>query len=262
MDILNSVHRILFTIDDPRIQDWIVFNSPYLVGLVLFAYIYFVFVCGPRFMKNRKPYSLKVFIKCYDLFQVVLNSLIVYKLIKGGWLTRVGMYCVPITYESSSENMEFLLAGWLAIISKMVDLLETVIFVLRKKDKQISFLHLYHHISTLLIGWIFGKNNISGMALFLPLINCSVHVIMYIYYFFSSFDGNIRTTINKYKHWVTIIQMVQFVILFAHNSQGLLPSCNVPKIPTFLVTLNNVINFFLFYNFYKSAYLKKNIKQN
>lgn len=262
MDILNSVIHILFKCDDPRIRDWIIFNTPYPVSLVLFAYIYFVFVCGPRFMKNRKPYSLKAFIRFYDLFQILLNSIIVYQLFKGGWYSRIWIYCVPITYESSPENNELLLGCWLALISKIVDLIETGIFVLRKKEKQISFLHLYHHMSTLFIGWVFGKNHAAGMAIVVPLVNCSVHVIMYIYYFLSSIDGNIRSIINKYKHWVTIIQMTQFVILTAHSFQGLLPSCDVPTKTAFIVTLNYVINFFLFYNFYKNTYLKKDIKQN
>ncbi|XP_043497199.1 elongation of very long chain fatty acids protein 1-like [Polistes fuscatus] len=260
MDILNSVLHALVACDDPRIQDWILFNNPFPVGFVLFGYFYFVFVCGPRFMKNRKPYSLKTFIRIYNISQIVINSVIVYKFIKGGWYTRIWIYCVPITYESFPGHEEFLIAGWLAIISKMMDMLETAIFILRKKEKQISFLHLYHHISTLLIGWILGKNNIDGMALVIPLVNCSVHVIMYIYYFFSSFEGKIRIIVSKYKHWITIMQMTQFILLAAHNLQGFLPSCKVNKISASFIVFNYVTNFFLFYDFYKKTYLKKNIK--
>lgn len=36
-------------------------------------------------------------------------------------------------------------AVWLYYIAKITELLDTVFFVLRKKDRQISFLHLYHH---------------------------------------------------------------------------------------------------------------------
>ena len=35
--------------------------------------------------------------------------------------------------------------------TKLVDLLDTIFFVLRKKSNQISFLHVYHHF--------IGKNN-------------------------------------------------------------------------------------------------------
>jgi elongation of very long chain fatty acids protein 7 len=36
-------------------------------------------------------------------------------------------------------------AVWLYYMAKIVELLDTVFFVLRKKNSQVSFLHLYHH---------------------------------------------------------------------------------------------------------------------
>ncbi|EFN68090.1 hypothetical protein EAG_00269, partial [Camponotus floridanus] len=36
-------------------------ESFYYVPLIIFAYLYFVLRCGPRFMKDRQPYSLKTF---------------------------------------------------------------------------------------------------------------------------------------------------------------------------------------------------------
>jgi elongation of very long chain fatty acids protein 7 len=40
---------------------------------------------------------------------------------------------------------------------KIIDLIETIFFCLRKKAGQVSFLHVYHHISTLLFTWISCK---------------------------------------------------------------------------------------------------------
>jgi elongation of very long chain fatty acids protein 7 len=36
-------------------------------------------------------------------------------------------------------------AVWLYYMAKIIELLDTVFFVLRKKNSQVSFLHLYHH---------------------------------------------------------------------------------------------------------------------
>lgn len=36
-------------------------------------------------------------------------------------------------------------AVWLYYMAKVIELLDTVFFVLRKKNSQVSFLHLYHH---------------------------------------------------------------------------------------------------------------------
>lgn len=94
------------------------------------------------------------------------------------------------------------------MVTKIIDLVETVIFVLRKRNRQISFLHLYHHISTVMLAWVFSRKYIDERTVFLPLMNCGVHVVMYTYYFISTFGPNIRNVISRYKFIITIIQMV------------------------------------------------------
>ena len=49
----------------------------------------------------------------------------------------------------------------LGIVIRTAELLETVFFVLRKKQNQVSHLHVYHHVSTILLLWAFYKYNAS-----------------------------------------------------------------------------------------------------
>ena len=91
---------------------------------------------------------------------------------------------------------------------KIVDLIETGVFMLRKKENQITILHLYHHLSTFLIALIFIRYVASGMALFFPPLNCAVHVVMYSYYFLSNIDGPIKQIVLPLKRYITIVQMV------------------------------------------------------
>ncbi|XP_046812938.1 elongation of very long chain fatty acids protein 1-like [Vespa crabro] len=259
MYLLNIIMNYLINVGDLRVKDWILFNT-WLIILIIFSYFYFIFACGPRFMKNRKPYSLKTFIRYYNIFQIVMNSFIVYKLINAGWFTTIPLYCIPMKYATDPASMELLSACWWTFITKLIDLIETGIFVLRKKEEQITFLHLYHHISTVLISWMFGKYYSDGMGTFLPLMNCSVHVIMYTYYFLSTFGPNIRKNIHRYKFLLTIIQMVQFVVLFCYISQIFLPNCDIDYTPAVIMNINLLINFILFYNFYRKNYLTKKTK--
>lgn len=90
---------------------------------------------------------------------------------------------------------------------KVIDLIETGMFVLRKKYNQISFLHVYHHITTAYVAWISARYIAGGMAVFYPAMNCSVHVIMYTYYLLSTTDS-IKELVLPFKRYVTIIQMV------------------------------------------------------
>lgn len=43
------------------------------------------------------------------------------------------------------------------IMLRIIEFIETIIFVLRKKQNQVTFLHVYHHISTIIIFWVFLK---------------------------------------------------------------------------------------------------------
>ncbi len=42
---------------------------------------------------------------------------------------------------------------WWYFFSKLIEFLDTVFFVLRKKNNQISFLHMYHHATMFPIWW-------------------------------------------------------------------------------------------------------------
>ncbi|XP_033216772.1 elongation of very long chain fatty acids protein 4-like [Belonocnema kinseyi] len=153
-------------------------------------------------------------------------------------------------------------ASYVAAVLKIIDLIETGIFVLRKKNNQITTLHIYHHVTTVLVAVISSRYISTGMAVFVPILNCSVHVIMYTYYFLSNLDGPIKQMVLPLKRWITIIQMVQFIILAIHVSISLLPSCPVPRLPGCLVLPNIFLNFALFYNFYKKAYLSPRKNEN
>jgi len=47
--------------------------------------------------------------------------------------------------------------AWCCYISKIIDLLDTLMFVARKKQNQISFLHVWHHAIIVPSVWYFVK---------------------------------------------------------------------------------------------------------
>ena len=103
------------------------------------------------------------------------------------------------------------------MISKLIDWIDTYLIVLKKKSqKQLSFLHLYHH-STIGIIWCYLIVNdyAWGTVTFGALCNSFVHCVMYTHYFITSFGIK-----NPFKKWVTNIQMIQFAILWCHSLFG------------------------------------------
>lgn len=97
---------------------------------------------------------------------------------------------------------------WLVTMVKLIDLVETFIFVLRKKNEQVSFLHVYHHVTTILMAWLSTKYVAVAMTSFTLMLNCGVHVIMYTYYFLATFGPKFRRVLVRYKPILTIVQMV------------------------------------------------------
>lgn len=132
-----------------------------------------------------------------------------------------------------------------------------MVFVLRKKDRQISFLHVYHHVSTFLLCWVGCKFMGGGMASFPIMPNSLVHIIMYTYYLFSiNKNPTIQAVITTIKPYITIMQMVQFCIIIAHAAQVWLPSCNVPTALAYVYIPNVFLIFYLFYDFYTTNFKK------
>lgn len=91
---------------------------------------------------------------------------------------------------------------------KVIDLSETIVFILRKKDSQISYLHVYHHISTIFVVWFFLKYATYNYIFYFIALNCGMHVIMYFYYFLSTFGPKVQKKIRPYKKLITTLQMV------------------------------------------------------
>ncbi|CAB0002889.1 unnamed protein product [Nesidiocoris tenuis] len=152
-------------------------DGPEYFIMVLAAYMYFVSILGPKLMKDRPPFDLKWFMYGYNTVQVVLNLYIVYE---TAWVVH------------------------LYFLIKLLDLSDTLIMVLRKKDRQASFLHKYHHMSVLVAAWI-GAAGGSNILLF-GTINCSIHAVMYSYYTATIINPDLRYC--KYKRHLTEVQLV------------------------------------------------------
>lgn len=91
---------------------------------------------------------------------------------------------------------------------------------------------------------------------FLPaVINSIVHIIMYAYYFATSFQAMNFIT-RKVKPIITIIQLVQLMMIVSHTIVAVLPSCNSSNL-FYLQVVNIFILIGLFSNFYVQSYLKK-----
>ncbi|KYM75352.1 Elongation of very long chain fatty acids protein 4 [Atta colombica] len=223
--------------------------------LITFGYMYFVLYAGPRFMKDRPPYELRNFILIYDMIQILVNLWFVKQHVSYGWFSEFSLICASPNSDSLNAIKMFDLMWWL-IFLKLFDYVETCVFVLRKKQNQVSALHVYHHVSNLIFLWYYLKYILDERATFITLMNCAVHVIMYMYYFIAALSSELQQMISPIKPFVTKLQMVQFIVMIVILLQFVNSNCEAPQgiIPIFIGNL--VLFLYLFYDFYKKTYTK------
>jgi len=140
-------------------------------------------------------------------------------------------------------------------LSKYIDYLDTFFIILRKKEKQLSFLHIYHHSTICIIwGFLLYKGHGNGTAAFGCLINSIIHIIMYSHYLITSLG--IR---NPYKKYITQLQLFQFFICLLHSIIVVSMEKIVPSIYGYIQVGYQIQMLLLFTNFYKRNYSTINL---
>ncbi|EPY24398.1 elongation of very long chain fatty acids protein 4 [Angomonas deanei] len=138
-------------------------------------------------------------------------------------------------------------------MTKYLDMFDTVFMVLRKKEEQLSLLHLYHHLT---IGFIWGvllQNGIAnGTAFFGAWINSFVHSLMYFHYLFTSLGYT-----NPFKKYLTQIQMFQFALCILHAVLAVALDRQIPFSFAILQLCYHMTLLYLFMNFYRTKIAAK-----
>lgn len=129
---------------DPRTTNWFFMNSPIPSTLVCTAYFIFV-LNGKRIMANREPFDIKNILIVYNFTMVILSGYLVYEFLAAGWWFDYSFGCQPVDYSFSPKAVRMASVCWVFLMSKYIELLDTVFFILRKKFNQVSFLHVFHH---------------------------------------------------------------------------------------------------------------------
>mmetsp|Transcript_20499 Transcript_20499/g.28300 ORF Transcript_20499/g.28300 Transcript_20499/m.28300 type:complete len:276 (-) Transcript_20499:59-886(-) len=204
-----------------------------------------------QFMKNREALDLFYFRVFHNAFLVLLSGYMTIGILYEAFINKYSFFCNNGTSPEADRPMAFLI--WVFYVSKIYEFLDTVIMALRKKNNQITVLHVYHHFSIFLIWWMNVYYIPYGDAYFAPAYNAFVHVLMYSYYLMTSFHIPC-----PWKSFITKFQIGQFVFFVVQGGYQLFtPGC-------FELRELTAINFFyalsllaLFVDFYINTYMKR-----
>lgn len=237
-----------------------VLRTPWPVISLTASYLYFVLVFGPSFMKTKRPMLLKGTILAYNATQIVFSLWWFYEALKVfsplGWRESFNLASGCSTPNSSIESKINLMGYWY-LISKLVELLDTIFFVLRRKQSQVTFLHVYHHSNMVISTWFFIKYNQAAQSMIIGLCNTFVHVVMYGYYLLSGLGPKVRKYL-WWKKYITALQITQFLIILAYLVSLCLYGCRVGTGFIAFTTANTSSFLALFINFYFQEYRRRN----
>lgn len=117
------------------------------VIIITLVYLWLILFAAPKFMLKREPFKVTPLTCLYNIFQVIVCFLCVLRGSQLGFNFTNLFQCHH--FESSftkNERFEIFLGIWMFLGLRIFAFMETIFFILRKKFKQVTFLHIFHQI--------------------------------------------------------------------------------------------------------------------
>ncbi|SPP73509.1 elongation of very long chain fatty acids protein F [Drosophila guanche] len=240
-----------------------IYSSPLVCLLIVLGYLVFVLKLGRDFMANRKPYNVRRAMLVYNLCQILMNIVLFGLGFHLLFVRRIyNLRCMTMLPLEHPDKFRERLIVYAYFINKLLDLLDTLFFVLRKSYKQITVLHVYHHalmvLGPALVLHFFGT---GGQYCTMGVLNSFVHIVMYSYYFVAAQYPQIKGKL-WWKQYITKLQLLQFVILALQAALVLCfnPGCAFPRFLQYLQLAVSASMMIMFGNFYYQSYIKPKSK--
>lgn len=148
--------------------------------------------------------------------------------------------------------------SWIFVVLRILQLSETVFFVLRKKQHQITFLHVYHQITSILVFWSFLKFSGGIMEVYMILVSEIAQIIKYSYFLLSLYTNVTRIYIflKRIKPALVLLQIFQLLFNLIQSIVAVREDCNASKV-FHLQIFNIIVLIILYIQFFIKNYLKR-----
>lgn len=242
---------------DPKTEEWPLIATPWPTVALVAMYLFIVKV-GPKIMETRPAYSLREVLIVYNFALVLLSGWMVYEFIASVMdIPNFNFLCEQVPYVRDDPRLNRLArVCYVYWLSKFVEYLDTFFFILRKKNNQVTFLHVYHHASMCVLWWMVCKWVPGGVSYFGATCNSFVHVVMYAYYGLSAIGPQMRPYL-WWKRYITKLQLTQFTVIIISGVGALFNhDCKYPTWAKWIVVFYTFTQLALFSNFYVKTYLQ------
>lgn len=229
------------------------FSTAFNIALAYFMFV----VIGSQVMRVLPavdPYPIKFF---YNVSQIMLCA---YMTLESVFLAYRNNYHWLPCNEFNPTNPPVANLLWLFYVSKVWDFWDTIFIVVGKKWRQLSFLHVYHHITIFLFYWLNSHVNYDGDIYLTITLNGFIHTVMYTYYFICMHTRVPETGKSLPIWWkssLTMMQMIQFVTMMSQGTYLIATQCTTSSSRVTVAYIVYILSLFiLFAQFFVESYVK------
>lgn len=121
-------------------------------------------------VQGSKLPSKSIYTHAEETHRDILSFFLCLQSLITGWGGLYSFRCQPVDYSNNPIALRMARGCWWYYISKFIDLIDTIFFVLRKKNEHINTLHVVHHGIMPMSVWLGvkftpGKHTISSFYL-------------------------------------------------------------------------------------------------
>lgn len=228
-------------------------------SLCLYLALCYVFAVrfGLFYMKERKPYSLRIPLAIWSTFLAIFSIIGSYYLVPTLilLLKRDGFHSA-VCDNKFAQNSMVAYWSWLFVWSKIVEFGDTAFIVLRKQ--KLLFLHWYHHALTVICVFTYFPGMVA-INIWTGSMNYLVHSFMYSYYALRAIGVKMPKFIAITITTLQIAQMIigLFVAFYELAMKLRNTSCEI-TLPQAIFSFSVYSSYFvLFVNFFIRSYFQK-----
>ena len=143
-----------------------------------------------------------------------------------------------LTEETIERTREI---TWAYLFFRCFELMETFFIVLRRKQRQITFLHIYQHISDILIFGSFLNFSEGVVEVFIIAISEIAHIVKFFYYLLSAFTNvtKIYVFLKFVKPLLIVLHVLQLLCILVQSIVAAQEDCSISSL-FYVVIINSL----------------------
>ena len=182
--------------------------SPLFVTLTVFSYLSLTFILSLVTLPSVEPRILRFLTAIHNIILLTLSFTMAVGCTLSIILRSPNVDCIVCYPINTPPRGPLFFWSHIFYLSKIFEFMDTLLIILSNSIRRLTFLHVYHHATVVVMCYI-SLHTSQSLFPGVIVINSSVHVIMYFYYFLCALG--IRP---KWKKFVTDCQIMQFFSSF------------------------------------------------